>query len=96
MPPRGKHRQAAQRGELLHAIDDAAAGEQGRESDLVRDAEQVVLPRVAEVRVDQQRALADLRKRHREVGRKKAATFIAPRAQDGEGIVAPAPPATST
>jgi hypothetical protein len=62
----------------------ARPGEHRRQADLAGQAEDAVLARLAQVGVDDQRALAHLREQHGQVGGDVAAAFAGAGADDGE------------
>jgi hypothetical protein len=66
----------------------ATAREHGRQPAPVAEIEQDVLSRIAHVRIDQQRRLAKLCKRHGKVGGEEAATIAALGTDDGERVAA--------
>ena len=80
----GEDGEVAQRGHALDQLGAAAAGERGGEAAAVVDAEQVVLARGAQVGVDDEGALTELREDDAEVGGEPRAAFAAAGADDGQ------------
>ncbi len=71
--PRGQDRELLQRRHGLRRLEPGALAQHRREPDRARQAEQRVLDGLAEVRIDQQRVLAELREQHGQVGGGEAA-----------------------
>lgn len=83
----GQHGEVAQGGHALDDVGAAAAGEEGREAGAVVDTKQLVLAGVAQVGVDDEGALAELREDDAEVGGDPGAAFVPAGAGDGEGFL---------
>ena len=83
----GEYGEVAQVGHALDDVGTAATGQEGRQAGAVVDAEQLVLARMAQVGVDDEGALAQLREDHAEVGGDPRASFVPAGAGDGEGFL---------
>ena len=81
---RRQHGQVGQGGELHHLFQAGATTEDAGQAHLVAQAEVEVLGGVAQVTVDDQGALADLREGHAQVGADEALAVAAVHAGDGQ------------